>query len=101
MITSGGSVPDIKPTKQLKVAKKDSKVNLRFVVMAIALPDVTWYKDGEKLYNVTTITRHSNGTYLAELTITSVQYSDGGFYTCIVQNQFGLRSGNVSLTVKG
>ena len=101
LISSGGSAPDVKPTNQFKVAKKDSKVILRFVVMATALPDITWYKDGQQLYNATSITRHSNGTYHAQLTIASVQYNDGGFYTCKVQNQFGASSGNVTLTVKG
>ena len=69
--------------------------------MATLIPDVTWYKDGEELYNVTLLRQNSNSTFHTELAIPSVQYKDSGFYTCVVQNQFGVSSGNVTLTVKG
>lgn len=69
--------------------------------MATAMPDVTWYKDGEELYNVTLIRQNSNSTFYTELAIPSVQYKDSGLYICIVQNQFGVSSGNVTLAVKG
>ena len=66
------------------------------------LPDVAWYKDGEQLDSAkTTLEQQSNGMYNAELEIRSAQYSDTGFYTCMVQNLFGINSGNVTLKVKG
>ena len=70
--------------------------------MTPVLPDVAWYKDGEQLDSVkTTVNQQSNGKYSAELEIKSAQYSDTGFYTCMVQNLFGINSGNVTLKVKG
>ena len=67
----------------------------------MAAPDIIWYKDGVQLEDAGSTRRLSNGTYKAELLITSVQYSDSGFYKCAVQNQFGVSSGNVTLTAKG
>ena len=70
--------------------------------MTPVLPDVAWYKDGEQLDSAkTTVKQQSNVLYSAELEIRSAQYSDTGFYTCMVQNLFGINSGNVTLKVKG
>ena len=99
---AGGSVPDVHPANQFKEAKKDSSVNLQFVVVTTAMPDIMWYKDVKQLKSVeTTLTPQANGTYNAELVIKSAQYSDGGFYMCKAQNQFGTSSGNVTLVVRG
>ena len=70
--------------------------------MTTAMPDITWYKDGKQLESVkSTLKWQTNGTYLAELVIKSAQYSDGGFYMCKAQNQFGTSSGNATLAVRG
>lgn len=70
--------------------------------MTPVFPDVAWYIDGEQLGSAkTTVKQQSNGLYSAELEIRSAQYSDTGFYTCMVQNLFGINSGNVTLKVKG
>lgn len=70
--------------------------------MTPVFPDVVWYKDGEQLKIAkTSLKQQSNRIYSAELEIRSAQYSDTGFYTCMVQNLFGINSGNVTLKVKG
>ena len=69
--------------------------------MATAEPDITWYKDGKQLENPGSTRYHVNGTYIAELEVTSAQYSDSGLYTCTAQNQFGTSSANVTLAVRG
>lgn len=70
--------------------------------MTPVFPDVAWYKDGQLLEIAkTSLKQQSNGLYSAELEIRSAQYSDTGFYTCMVQNLFGINSGNVTLKVKG
>ena len=77
-------------------------MKLRCIIITPVLPDVAWYKDGEQLNSAkTTLEQQSNGIYNAELEIRSAQYSDTGFYTCMVQNLFGINSGNVTLKVKG
>ena len=77
-------------------------MNLQCIIMTAALPDVAWYKDGEQLESSkTTLKQQSNGKYSAELEISSAQYRDTGFYTCMVQNLFGIHSGNITLKVKG
>ena len=77
-------------------------MKLRCIIITPVLPDVAWYKDGEQLDSAkTTLEQQSNGIYNAELEIISAQYSDTGFYTCVVQNLFGINSGNVTLKVKG
>ena len=77
-------------------------MKLRCIIITPVLPDVAWYKDGEQLDSAkTTLEQQSNGMYNAELEIRSAQYSDTGFYTCMVQNLFGINSGNVTLKVKG
>ena len=67
-------------------------MKLQCIIMTPVLPDVAWYKDGEQLDSAkTTVNQQSNGIYSAELEIKSVQYSDTGFYTCMVQPPlFGL-----------
>jgi len=70
--------------------------------MTPVFPDVAWYKDGEQLKIAkTSLKQQSNRIYSAELEIRFAQYSDTGFYTCMVQNLFGINSGNVTLKVKG
>lgn len=77
-------------------------MKLQCIIMTPVLPDVAWYKDGEQLDSAkTTVDQQSNGIYSAELEIKSAQYSDTGFYTCMVQSLFGINSGNVTLKVKG
>ena len=77
-------------------------MKLQCIIMTPALPDVAWYKDGEQLESSkTTLKQQSNGKYSAEVEISSAQYRDTGFYTCMVQNLSGIHSGNITLKVKG
>lgn len=77
-------------------------MKLQCIIMTPVFPDVAWYKDGQLLEIAkTSLKQQSNGLYSAELEIRSAQYSDTGFYTCMVQNLFGINSGNVTLKVKG
>ncbi|XP_068734206.1 fibroblast growth factor receptor 3-like isoform X1 [Montipora capricornis] len=103
LVVKGATAPDVKPLKQIQVAKQHSSANIKFVIVSITPPDFLLYKDGEKLHNATYITwyDYDYGMFRFELTIPSVQYNDSGFYTCFAQNQFGVSSGNVSLIVKG
>ena len=77
-------------------------MKLQCIIMTPVFPDVVWYKDGEQLKIAkTSLKQQSNRIYSAELEIRSAQYSDTGFYTCMVQNLSGINSGNVTLKVKG
>ena len=96
------SAPLVKPANQVQAAEKDSNVSLKFAVVSFTPPDVSWYKNGKQMYDATYINvSYSNGTFYFELVMPSVQDDDSALYTCFVENQFGVSSGNLTLIVKG
>ncbi|XP_029201846.2 platelet-derived growth factor receptor beta-like isoform X1 [Acropora millepora] len=97
----GASAPEVKPANQVQVAEKDSNVSLKFAVVSFMLSNVSWYKNGKQMHDANFTVNYSNGTFYFVLAIPSVQYIDSAFYTCFVENPYGVSSGNVTLIVKG
>ena len=97
----GASAPEVKPANQVQVAEKDSNVSLKFAVISFMLSNVSWYKNGKQMHDANFTVNYSNGTFYFVLAIPSVQYIDSAFYTCFVENPYGVSSGNVTLIVKG
>ena len=96
------TIPDLLPLKSKILTVKDSDVSLKCLLGGSASPkDVLWYKESKEVIGGISSVPLPNGTYISTLDIANVQYDDSGLYTCTVRNQFGVSSGNVTLTVKG
>ena len=83
-----------KPPSSMTV-KEGSNVSLPCYSKGFPNPEVTWYKNGQKL---------NSGKYNRDtgmLTFTSIQFSDRGLYRCEARNFIGVESATVKIVVEG
>ena len=78
------------------------------VCVGIGNPSITWSKDGQVLYNTSTLSIYEEdllqgGRLFKQsfLQLCSLQPSDSGNYTCSVSNDFSSDSSSIDLTVTG
>ena len=75
--------------------KEGSNVSLPCYPKGFPKPEITWYKDGQKID-----ARHYNRE-TGVLTFPSIQFSDRGLYKCEARNFVGLESATVKVVVEG
>ena len=83
-----------KPPSSMTV-KEGSNVSLPCYSKGFPNPEVTWYKNGQKL---------NSGKYNRDtgmLTFPSIQFSDRGLYRCEARNFIGVESATVKIVVEG
>ena len=83
-----------KPPSSMTV-KEGSNVSLPCYSKGFPNPEVTWYRNGQKL---------NSGKYNRDtgmLTFPSIQFSDRGLYRCEARNFIGVESATVKIVVEG
>ena len=76
-------------------ANEGSRVSFSCESVGFPKPDITWYKDNERMNS-----RHFNKEK-GEITFSSVQFSDRGSYRCEARNFLGVDSVTIEVAVEG
>ncbi|VDL74388.1 unnamed protein product [Nippostrongylus brasiliensis] len=94
------SVPPVivKHIKSVSIPKKRA-LQLECHSNAEPAPEYIWYKDGEEIIPQSSNTEIVNEGFMSRLTIHSVDTTDGGTYTCVVENDHGSSKSTATVTI--